>query len=57
MFFDTIVVGSVIFLLTKGNKLQVVKLQEEFFLPGEIVMEQGNAVDQLYFVSHGVLVS
>ncbi|CAA7400838.1 unnamed protein product [Spirodela intermedia] len=33
----------------------VVRLQEEFFLPGEIIMEQGNAVDQLYFVSHGVL--
>ncbi|CAA6664280.1 unnamed protein product [Spirodela intermedia] len=25
------------------------------FFPGEIIMEQGNAVDQLYFVSHGVL--
>ncbi|MQL96094.1 hypothetical protein Taro_028770 [Colocasia esculenta] len=33
----------------------VVRLQEEFFLPGEIIMEQGNAVDQLYFVCHGVL--
>ncbi|KAJ6795488.1 potassium channel KOR1-like isoform X1 [Iris pallida] len=33
----------------------VIRLQEEFFLPGEVVMEQGNAVDQLYFVCHGVL--
>uniref|UniRef100_A0A1D1XLH8 Potassium channel n=1 Tax=Anthurium amnicola TaxID=1678845 RepID=A0A1D1XLH8_9ARAE len=33
----------------------VVRLQEEFFLPGEIIMEQGNPVDQLYFVCHGVL--
>ncbi|KAJ0981246.1 hypothetical protein J5N97_009501 [Dioscorea zingiberensis] len=33
----------------------VIRLQEEFFLPGEVIMEQGNAVDQLYFVCHGVL--
>ncbi|KAJ1410557.1 RmlC-like jelly roll fold [Sesbania bispinosa] len=33
----------------------VIKLHEEFFLPGEVVMEQGNVVDQLYFVCHGVL--
>lgn len=36
---------------------QVVRLQEEFFLPGEVILEQGSAVDQLYFVCHGVLVS
>ncbi|KAL0423260.1 UNVERIFIED_CONTAM: Potassium channel SKOR [Sesamum radiatum] len=36
---------------------QIVTLvHEEFFLPGEVVMEQGNFVDQLYFVCHGVLV-
>ncbi|KAJ7960068.1 potassium channel SKOR [Quillaja saponaria] len=33
----------------------VIKLHEEFFLPGEVIMEQGNAVDQLYFVCDGVL--
>ncbi|GMY24795.1 potassium channel SKOR-like isoform X1 [Fagus crenata] len=33
----------------------VIRLHEEFFLPGEVVMEQGNVVDQLYFVCHGVL--
>lgn len=32
------------------------KLNEEFFLPGETVMEQSSAVDQLYIVSHGCLV-
>ncbi|KAG0489151.1 hypothetical protein HPP92_007962 [Vanilla planifolia] len=32
-----------------------IRLQEEFFLPGEVILEQGNAVDQLYFVCHGVL--
>ncbi|XP_031259832.1 potassium channel SKOR-like isoform X2 [Pistacia vera] len=33
----------------------VIRLHEEFFLPGEVVLEQGNVVDQLYFVCHGVL--
>ncbi|XP_073154238.1 potassium channel SKOR-like isoform X2 [Henckelia pumila] len=33
----------------------VTKVHEEFFLPGEVIMEQGNAVDQLYFVCDGVL--
>ncbi|XP_042480826.1 LOW QUALITY PROTEIN: potassium channel SKOR-like, partial [Macadamia integrifolia] len=33
----------------------VIKLHEEFFLPGEVIMEQGNVVDQIYFVCHGVL--
>ncbi|XP_073109937.1 potassium channel KOR1 isoform X2 [Elaeis guineensis] len=33
----------------------IIKLQEEFFLPGEVILEQGNAVDQLYFVCHGKL--
>ncbi|XVE89333.1 hypothetical protein DITRI_Ditri19aG0193600 [Diplodiscus trichospermus] len=32
-----------------------IRLHEEFFLPGEVIMEQGNVVDQLYFVCHGVL--
>ncbi|GKV00222.1 hypothetical protein SLEP1_g12955 [Rubroshorea leprosula] len=33
----------------------VIGVHEEFFLPGEVIMEQGNVVDQLYFVCHGVL--
>uniref|UniRef100_A0A0E0DZW4 Potassium channel n=1 Tax=Oryza meridionalis TaxID=40149 RepID=A0A0E0DZW4_9ORYZ len=33
----------------------VIRLQEEFFLPGEVILEQGSAVDQLYFVCHGAL--
>ncbi|XP_043695898.1 potassium channel SKOR-like isoform X1 [Telopea speciosissima] len=33
----------------------VIRLHEEFFLPGEVIMEQGNVVDQIYFVCHGVL--
>ncbi|KAF5177403.1 Potassium channel skor [Thalictrum thalictroides] len=33
----------------------VTKVHEEFFLPGEVIMEQGNVVDQVYFVCHGVL--
>ncbi|ONK66710.1 uncharacterized protein A4U43_C06F11160 [Asparagus officinalis] len=33
----------------------VIRLQEEFFLPGEVVMGQGDAVDQVYFICHGVL--
>ncbi|KAM7515882.1 hypothetical protein LguiA_005465 [Lonicera macranthoides] len=33
----------------------IIRVHEEFFLPGEVIMEQGNAVDQLYFVCHGVL--
>ncbi|KAJ0977197.1 hypothetical protein J5N97_012671 [Dioscorea zingiberensis] len=33
----------------------VMKLNEEFFLPGEVIIEQGSAVDQIYIVSHGQL--
>ncbi|RLM54412.1 potassium channel KOR1 [Panicum miliaceum] len=33
----------------------VIRLQEEFFLPGEVILEQGSAVDQLYFVCYGAL--
>eukprot|EP01018_Ginkgo_biloba_P023088 Gb_22473 [translate_table: standard] len=33
----------------------VTRLHEEFFLPGEVIMEQGDAVDQLYIISHGTL--
>lgn len=36
--------------------MQVIRLHEEFFLPGEVILEQGNVVDQLYFVCHGLLV-
>ncbi|XP_022726095.1 potassium channel SKOR-like isoform X5 [Durio zibethinus] len=30
-----------------------IKVHEEFFLPGEVIIEQGNVVDQLYIVCHG----
>lgn len=53
-----------LYLLIERSKLrsfvnltfQVIRLHEEFFLPGEVILEQGNVVDQLYFVCHGVLV-
>ncbi|XP_023769988.1 potassium channel SKOR [Lactuca sativa] len=46
--------------LFKGCSLEfinqvVTKVHEEFFLPGEVIMEQGNAVEQLYFICHGEL--
>ncbi|XP_052183655.1 potassium channel SKOR-like isoform X3 [Diospyros lotus] len=31
------------------------RVHEEIFLPGEVVIEQGHIVDQLYFVYHGKL--
>jgi hyperpolarization activated cyclic nucleotide-gated potassium channel 4 len=37
--------------------LQVIRLEEEFYLPEEVILEQGSAVDQLYFVCQGALVS
>ncbi|XAR73572.1 hypothetical protein NMG60_11007583 [Bertholletia excelsa] len=33
----------------------VIRVHEEFFLPGEVIVEQGNVVDQIYFVCHGML--
>ncbi|RAL37423.1 hypothetical protein DM860_000117 [Cuscuta australis] len=33
----------------------VIKVSQEFFLPGEVIMQQGNAIDQLYFICDGVL--
>ncbi|XP_031491060.1 potassium channel KOR2-like isoform X2 [Nymphaea colorata] len=33
----------------------VVKMNEESFLPGEVILEQGNPVDQVYVVYHGSL--
>ncbi|KAL8150722.1 hypothetical protein V2J09_020530 [Rumex salicifolius] len=33
----------------------VIRLHEEFFLPGEVILEQGYVVDQLYFVCDGKL--
>lgn len=33
----------------------MVKLHEEFFLPGEVILEQGTVVDQIYIVAHGCL--
>ncbi|KAL5982803.1 hypothetical protein ACLOJK_016880 [Asimina triloba] len=34
---------------------KVTKLNEEFFLPREVILEQGSAVDQVYIVAHGRL--
>lgn len=34
----------------------VIRLHEEYFLPGEVITEQGNVVDHLYFVCEGLLV-
>ncbi|CAH9114440.1 unnamed protein product [Cuscuta epithymum] len=33
----------------------VIKVSEEFFLPGEVIMQQGSATDQLYFICDGVM--
>lgn len=33
----------------------VVRLHEEYFFPGEVITEQGNVVDHLYFVCEGSL--
>ncbi|KAH0453910.1 hypothetical protein IEQ34_018234 [Dendrobium chrysotoxum] len=33
----------------------VMKLTEEFFLPREVILEQGAAVDHIYIISHGSL--
>ncbi|VVB09090.1 unnamed protein product [Arabis nemorensis] len=33
----------------------VIRLHEEYFLPGEVITEQGNVVDNLYFVCEGSL--
>ncbi|XP_024018337.1 potassium channel KOR1 isoform X2 [Morus notabilis] len=32
-----------------------ISVHEEFFLPGEVIVEQGNVLDQLYVVCHGLL--
>ncbi|EPS72922.1 hypothetical protein M569_01827, partial [Genlisea aurea] len=34
----------------------VTRVHEEFFMPGELIMEQGNAVEHLYIVCDGVVV-
>ncbi|XP_056695881.1 potassium channel GORK-like isoform X2 [Spinacia oleracea] len=39
----------------KSGMNKVIRVHEEFFLPGEIILEQGNVVDQLYFICHGLL--
>ncbi|XP_038725623.1 potassium channel SKOR-like isoform X2 [Tripterygium wilfordii] len=36
-------------------RTKAIKVDEEFFLPGEVIVEQGNMVDQLYIVCHGEL--
>ncbi|KAL2457294.1 Potassium channel SKOR [Forsythia ovata] len=32
-----------------------IRMQEEFFLPGEVIIEEGNTIDQLYFLCDGKL--
>ncbi|KAF3788037.1 Potassium channel [Nymphaea thermarum] len=36
-------------------RAKVVKMNEESFLPGEVILEQGNPVDHVYVVYHGSL--
>ena len=36
---------------------QARRVHEEYFLPGEEIIEQGSAADQVYFVATGSLVS
>lgn len=48
--------------LFKGCSLGFIKqiairVHEEFFLPGEVIIEQGQVADQLYVVCHGELVT
>ena len=35
---------------------QAAQVHEEFFLPGEVIIEQGKVVDQLYIICHGEVV-
>jgi CRP-like cAMP-binding protein len=35
---------------------QAIKVHEEFFIPGEVIIEQGNVIDQLYIICHGEVV-
>ena len=35
---------------------QAARVHEEFFLPGEVIIEQGKVVDQLYIICHGEVV-
>lgn len=35
---------------------QASRIHEEFFLPGEVIVEQGNVMDQLYVICHGEVV-
>ncbi|XP_054785512.1 potassium channel SKOR-like isoform X2 [Prosopis cineraria] len=36
-------------------RTKAINVHEEFFLPGEVIMEKGDLVDQLYLVCHGEL--
>ncbi|XP_052183654.1 potassium channel SKOR-like isoform X2 [Diospyros lotus] len=38
-----------------STRAKATRVHEEIFLPGEVVIEQGHIVDQLYFVYHGKL--
>ena len=35
---------------------QATRVREEFFLPGEVIIEQGQVTDQLYIICHGQVV-
>ncbi|CAK7324876.1 unnamed protein product [Dovyalis caffra] len=36
-------------------RTKAIRVHEEFFLPGEVIIEQGHVADQLYVVCHGEL--
>uniref|UniRef100_A0A6N2KC42 Potassium channel n=1 Tax=Salix viminalis TaxID=40686 RepID=A0A6N2KC42_SALVM len=43
------------YLLGNMTALIAIRVHEEFFLPGEVIIEQGHVSDQLYIVCHGEL--
>ncbi|KAF9671267.1 hypothetical protein SADUNF_Sadunf12G0029600 [Salix dunnii] len=44
-----VIVGRVVFI---HHVYQAIRVHEEFFLPGEVIIEQGHVADQLYVVCH-----
>jgi CRP-like cAMP-binding protein len=49
-----VIVGRVVFI---RHVYQAIRVHEEYFLPGEVIIEQGHVADQLYVVCHGELVT
>ncbi|KAL3514919.1 hypothetical protein ACH5RR_027636 [Cinchona calisaya] len=53
--------GNIAAAVAMENKAEkgslVTRVDEEVFVRGEVIMEHGNRVDELYFVCHGVLAS